>query len=211
MVMEAVDTQEIVRLQEERNVALVTLFELPENTKVPPWDAMRWDIPEDITGKLKGYLQIELSLKASQAKAARPGFDTKADSEHLFFSNALNFLETGGEHGRGAMEKVLRRLYRVQHIREYRYAESGKAEDLGSLENQRECVHILSSEVLVARTMGSLIGKKEKDSLTYDYRMWEGYKEDKSELDALSATLDQAYSHIEFTDRDFWERSLRRQ
>src|SRR3989344_1047687 len=194
--MEAVETQETTRLQEERNDALTRLFDLRENTNELPSSSMRWDIPEtaDLVQRLRSYLQTEMSLREAQVKAARPGFDTKADSEHLTFGNALNFLETGGEHGRAGMEKVLRRLYRVQVLREYKYYQDGKSENWGNKENQREWMHILSSQVAVARLIGDQIGKKEKDSLGYNHRTWEGYREDKGELESLAALVDRAYS-----------------
>jgi hypothetical protein len=96
------------------------------------------------------------------------------------------------------MDKVLRRLYRVQKLREYKYEEDGKGErwERGSYEIMREWMHILSCQLLVARCLGGLIGEKERGSLVYAKSTWEGYSEDKDELKALAASLDSAYSKL---------------
>ena len=96
------------------------------------------------------------------------------------------------------MDRVLRRLYRVQKLREYKYHEDGKDElwERNSYEIMREWMHILSCQVLVASTIGSLIGEKEKRSLGYAHEGWEGHSEDKVELTTLAAGLDRAYSKL---------------
>lgn len=211
--MEVVETQEVVRLQESRNEALAHLFELKENPRDFPSSSLRWDIPLETRGipgktemvvtpdtveRLKEYITAELDFKGAQVKAARPGFDTKAESDQLMFTNALNFLESGGKYGGVGMERALKRLYRVQSLREYKYHQDGKSArwERESYEIMREWMHILSCQVLVARTIYTLLGEKENKSLGYSYKSWEGYSEDKIEIETLKSSLERAYSNL---------------
>ena len=214
-VVEAVETQEVVRLEEARNEALAHFFELNENPIHFPSSSQRWDIPAEVRSvpgksdivtppdrieRLKEYIKSEIDNKGAQGKVARPGFNTRAESTQLTYTNALNFLETGGEHGRDGMERVLRWLFRVQKLREYKYHEDGKnalwGRDNQGYEVMREWMHILSCQVHVHWTMDTLIGKKEGDSFSNHEVSWEGYKEDKVELETLRASLDRSYSSL---------------
>jgi hypothetical protein len=107
--------------RETRNKAYSHLFDFDYDETAGISTVDNWIEPADAEDRLKAYIDAEIDFARQEVHAARPGYNTEAQSRELLFQNASNYMETG-ERGKAGFEKVLDRLHKERRQMELDYA-----------------------------------------------------------------------------------------
>lgn len=107
--------------RERRNEAYQHLFDFDFDETASTSTPDNWIEPADSEERLKAYIDAEIDFARQEVHAARPGYNTEAQSRELLFQNASTYMETG-DRGKAGFEKVLDRLYKERRKMEVDYA-----------------------------------------------------------------------------------------
>lgn len=157
-------SQEVVKHSEERDAALTKLLTLDLDQNARPNESDCWITPNDTDIRLKDYLESEIVLQNTKTKAARPGFDTQAQTDESMFQHAHDFL-TKGKYGKDSLEKVLTKLYKSVHDKEYTFGQSQKGKK-GGVEERREWSYYLHTRSMILDLADRHIGEGTRDKMT---------------------------------------------
>lgn len=141
----------------ESNEALIQLFDFDEDGNVAPDDSDRWIIPTDKEDRLKNYLKAELALQSALVEKAKPGYDTKAQTEELVYQNALTFMD-GESDNYGPFEDALKKVYKSIRLLEKDHADQYANAGASTVQERREYNYLLTCKMMIVDFAEQIVG-----------------------------------------------------